>query len=332
MNYLPVLSSVERVVAKSRSVTFHPDQVRAAIAQWGHIIPASMPWEHSCHFFDGSEKTVRWIFTLDVLNHSFWPDPGNPVWSVIYKDNIFSGYWGLAAALKRAQERGVPVADPGFLASLDQTALSEILSLHGPGHNASPSREDIPMIDKRLQNLQEAGSILLSELHGDITTLFHAASGSAAKLATLVASLFPSFRDEAAYGGGKVYFLKRAQIFASDVFAAFGGKQWGDFKDMDRLTAFADYKLPQVLRELGIISYQPELAARVLALAPLEAGSTEEVEIRAMTVWAVERLKEEFQRRGRTLTSPEIDSWLWGLGQMDEFRKTPYHRCRTIFY
>ena len=41
---------------------------------------------------------------------------------------------------------------------------------------------------------------------------------------------------------------------------------------MERLTAFADYKLPQVLRELGIISYHPELAARIDAMEYLQAG------------------------------------------------------------
>ena len=101
---------------------------------------------------------------------------------------------------------------------------------------------------------------------------------------------------------------------------------------MERLTAFADYKLPQVLRELGIISYHPELAARIDALEYLQAGSEEEVEIRAMTVWAVEELRRGFQEHGRKVTSPRIDNWLWQLGQMDAFRKRPYHRCRTIFY
>lgn len=327
-----VLSSVERVVDQSRSVLFHPDRLGPAITLWGHIAPASPSWEHPCHFFDGTEQSVRWIFILDVLNHCFWPDPGKPAWSVVFKGEAFSGYWGLAAALKRAQERGVPITDPRFLASISDTGLSEILSLYGPHHHGPPSRDEIPMFAERLKNLREAGSIMLAQPDADITALFEAASGSAARLACLIVSHFPSFRDEALYRGEKVYFWKRAQLFVSDVFTAFGGKKWGRFRDIDRLTAFADYKLPQVLRELGIISYRPELASKIDTMEHLEAGSEEEIEIRAMTVRAVERLKEEFLRRGRNLTSPQVDSWLWGLGQMDAFRKHPYHRCRTIFY
>jgi hypothetical protein len=101
---------------------------------------------------------------------------------------------------------------------------------------------------------------------------------------------------------------------------------------MERLTAFADYKLPQVLRELGVISYSQGLASRIDAMECLQAGCEEEVEIRAMTVWAVEQLRKGFQERGRSLTSPLVDNWLWQLGQMDVFRKRPYHRCRTIYY
>ncbi len=63
---------------------------------------------------------------------------------------------------------------------------------------------------------------------------------------------------------------------------------------MQRLTAFADYKLPQVLRELGIISYDRRLASRIDAMESLRAGCEEEVEIRAMTVWAAEQLEEGF--------------------------------------
>ena len=302
------------------------------VARWGHTVPESTSWAHPCHFFDGTERTVRWIFILDVLNHCFWPDPGKTAWSVLYNGEAFSGYWGLAAALKRAVESGIPLTDPGFLASLGETGLAEILSLHGPSQHGPTSGDEIPMFAERFKNLREAGSLLLFEPGGDIMALVHEASGSAERLACLIVSHFPSFRDEAWYKGEKVYFWKRAQIFVSDLFAAFAGTRWGRFEDLDRLTAFADYKLPQVLRELGIISYRPELASRVDAMELIEAGSEEEIEIRAMTVWAVERLKEEFLRRGRKLTSPRVDNWLWGLGQMDDFRKHPYHRCRTIYY
>ena len=323
MSDMQVLASVERVVAQSRSVTFHPDRIGPAILEWGHTVNPFSSWEHPCHFFDGTAESVRWIFALDVLNHCFWPDPGEPVWTVIYDGEPYSGYWGLAASLKRAQEQGFPITDPHFMSSISAGDLAEIFS--GQGR--------MPMFEERLKNLREAGSIILSELGGDIMSLFDAASGfSAVRLASTIVSLFPSFCDEAIYRTDRVYFWKRAQIFAFDVFTAFGGKKWGKFKDIEHLTAFADYKLPQVLRELGIISYERGLAARIDAMEHLQQGSEEEIEIRAMTVWAVKELGNGFQEHGRNLTSTLVDNWLWRLGQLDAFRKRPFHRCRTIFY
>ncbi len=321
-DFSQLLPSVDRVVSQSAHVIFHPDRIGPAVEQWGHLIEHGSSWEHPCHFFDGTEEAVKWIFTLDVLNHCFWPDPGEPVWTVFYKGIPYSGYWGLAASLKRAFEANYPITDPTYLSHIDEIDLSRIFSGQGC----------IPLFEERLRNLREAGTVLLNNFGGSVLSLLQTANGSAARLAAELAVSFPSFRDEAAYKGQTVYFWKRAQIFAWDLFSAFGGKNWGTLSDIGGLTAFADYKLPQVLRELGIISYTPELAAKVDNLVYLRAGSEEEVEIRAITIRSVEEIRKAFLRAGRGILSAEVDNWLWRLGQFDSFRNRPYHRCRTIFY
>ncbi len=348
----PVLPSCREVALKSKLVFLHPEKIPPAISRWRSILDAAPSWDHPCHFFDGTEETVRWIFTLDLLNHCFWPDPGEPVWTVRYGNEDRSGYWGVAAALKRAIEAGVPVTDPVWLSRVSADELHSVFSYQFPSAHTSgewnipeATAPNIPMFSERLKNLREAGSIILSHPGADVISLLDKAAGSAVRLATMVAKNFPSFRDEAQYNGQTVYFWKRAQIFAADIYAAFGGKNLGDFKDIDSLTAFADYKLPQVLRELGIISYNRELAAKVDSFQYLAPGSEPEIEIRAMTVIAVEQIRNEFNSGGSgkpsnpddslshgSLTSSRVDSWLWQLGQLDEFRKKPYHRCRTIYY
>jgi hypothetical protein len=271
---------------------------------------------------DGTEKTVRWVFILDILNHCFWPDIGEPTWEVTYGGKPYSGYYGLAASLKRAVEEGFPITDAEYLKDIPADDLRAIFS--GTG--------EIPLFEARLANLREAGAVLLSEWKGDVVRLVEKAQGSAVRLARLVAASFPSFRDQAEYDGKTVYFWKRAQIFAADLHLTFDGKEWGNFHDMDQLTAFADYKLPQVLRELGIISYHPELAEKIDRREMLANGGREEVEIRAMTIWAVESLRGAFRQTGREANSMQIDNWLWRLGQLEPFRRRPYHRCRTVFY
>jgi hypothetical protein len=188
------------------------------------------------------------------------------------------------------------------------------------------------MFQERLSNLREAGRVLLSRWGGDVVNVLTESEGSAVRAIDLIVSSFMSFKDDALYHGHEVYFWKRAQIFIYDLYLAFGGSRWGAFRDISHLTAFADYKLPQVLRALGILSYHPALAEKVDSQKNLESGSEEEIEIRAMTIRAVGALKEGFRNEGILVVSPQVDNWLWQLGQQMPFRKKPYHRCRTIYY
>jgi hypothetical protein len=55
----------------------------------------------------------------------------------------------------------------------------------------------------------------------------------------LLADKFPCFQDEGTFEKKKVRFLKRAQIFVADLWAAFDGKDYGEFNDIDKITMFA---------------------------------------------------------------------------------------------
>jgi hypothetical protein len=322
MEKLPVLDSVASVIDRFETVRLHPEAIESALARWGHVLRDLPPWDRSLHYADDTAETLRWVFVLDLLNHCFWPEPEQPTWTVSYRGESFSGYWGLAACLKRAMEASIPLTRDDFLETVSAETLAEVFA--GTGR--------IPLFAERLANLREAGRELRSRWQGDIVHLIEASRGSAVRAVRLVVDTFPSFRDEATHDGRRVFFWKRAQIFLSDVHQAFSGRGWGAFEDIDRLTAFADYKLPQVLRALGILSYREDLRERVDDLVYLEPGSREEVEIRAMTIWAVEIIRRTWRKAGRHITSARIDHWLWQLGQLEPFRKKPYHRCRTIFY
>ena len=61
---------------------------------------------------------------------------------------------------------------------------------------------------------------------------------------------------------------------------ACSGKGLGSFNDMQELTMFADYRVPQFLRDAGVMVYSDRLAAIVDAGTELLAGSEEETQIR----------------------------------------------------
>lgn len=60
-----------------------------------------------------------------------------------------------------------------------------------------------------------------------------------------------------------MFLYKRAQIFVGDLWGAFRGKGLGKFNDIGQLTTFADYRVPVVLRELGILNYTNSLTKLV---------------------------------------------------------------------
>lgn len=72
-----------------------------------------------------------------------------------------------------------------------------------------------------------------------MTELVSRANHSAAALVNTLADEFPCFRDETRFEGRNVRFLKRAQIFVADLWAAFEGESFGEFEDIDSITMFS---------------------------------------------------------------------------------------------
>ena len=64
-----------------------------------------------------NEETVNFIFTMDLLNFSFWGDgPSGEPFAVEYGGERWTGYWSLVAALHRALKEGEDTAIlPEFL-------------------------------------------------------------------------------------------------------------------------------------------------------------------------------------------------------------------------
>lgn len=319
---IEVLKSTEKVAQKSRYVRISPEALIAAVRRMVSEDIVIPPWDSRHHFFDGGGKTVAYFLVLDTVNFCFWAPKGGTAWEIDFEGGKVSGYYALAAALKKAFEEDRPISGAEELARLSVYDLRRILG----------GRGELQMMDQRAANLNELGRFLLDECDGDACRLVEVAGHCAVSLAELLAEKLSSYRDVSDYDGDKVFFYKRAQILAADLYGAFQGRGWGALTDIRGLTAFADYKLPQVLRQLGILEYAPELADRVDRLETLAPGCPEEVEIRANTIRAVEGIRRELEKLGKDLKAMEIDWFLWNMGQEERFRKRPYHRTLTMFY
>lgn len=262
-------------------------------------------------------KELNFLFVLASLVFCFW---GKPKWRVKYKGKFYDGSWGLIAALVKAIEKGFPILNFEYLKRISERDLKEIFK----------GNIEIPLFEERLKILRENGEILVKKFNGNLENLIRKSGGDALKLLEIITSNFPSFNDFSLWKGHKVFFHKRAQVFIGDIHHHF--KEKFELKNIEKLTALADYKIPQILRKLEILKYSPILAEKVDNEILIPAGSEEEVEIRANTIWVIELIKKEVKKRIPDITARDIDSHLWLLSQKKTLKDKPYHLTRTIFY
>ncbi|KAF2448056.1 hypothetical protein P171DRAFT_519046 [Karstenula rhodostoma CBS 690.94] len=201
----------------------------------------------------------------------------------------------------------------------------------------SCTAEEIPMFSERVKCLREAGRILHEHFDGSVVTLIQDAKGSAGGLVNLLADRFACFRDESTYERKKVRFLKRAQIFVADLWAAFEGEGYGQFNDIDKITMFADYRVPQILHSLGLISYCPPLEGRIRRGEMIESGHSWELQIRGCSIWAIELLRREILKiqPDAKVNAILLDFFLYDLAKEKENagdETLPHHRTRSIWY
>ncbi|KAK4964625.1 hypothetical protein LTR66_012259 [Elasticomyces elasticus] len=289
--------------------------------------------EHELHPKSKDERTVNFIFTVDLLNFSFWSEiSGDERFCVEYRGRRWTGYWSLVAALQRALDEDIPITTPSFW--IDSKDLTQARLRH---IFRSATDGQIPLLVERLDCLQEAGRVLEANYDSSILSLIESANKTAGSLVNLLARDFPCFRDEHRFEGKKVRFLKRAQIFVADLWAAFNGEGYGEFMDIHELTMFADYRVPQILHTLGVLIYSPPLENHIRALRLIEPGDSREVQLRGCSIWAVELLRREILKRCSDMgvNSVLIDFFLYDLAKEREkegMEAVPHHRTRSIWY
>lgn len=278
------------------------------VAETIEAIP-KVNWDfEGIHYFDNGPLTVQYLFVLDALNFCFWPDED-------------LNYDNLAAGLKEALLNDKSAFDADRLQKYTGPELRELLKWPRP----------LPLEDERVRLLHEVGFELERSFDGKASNLVESCGKSAVKLVALVTCHFPGFRDHSVYKGHQVFLYKRAQILAADLWGAYGGKGYGEFYDIGSITIMADYIVPAVLRQLGVLKYSATLASMIEKKSEIGSGSEEEVELRACSIYAVEKMKDLISKKlGRKVLSIELDLWLWSFGI--QCPALQHHRTLSIYY
>lgn len=59
----------------------------------------------------------------------------------------------------------------------------------------------------------------------------------------------------------------------------------------------SDYRIPQMLYQLGCLVYSPPLDSHIRQLKPIPSGSNWEIELRGTSIWCVELIRQEIMRK-----------------------------------
>ena len=323
-----VIRTCELVSLSASHVSINDQAIHSWVASMtaedAHHLISPRAFDHDLHYVDATALTAQYLLVVDSLNFCFWPTNGLE-------------YEHLSKGLKARVEADPSVISAERLSSITPEEVSSFFLSPSAGSPESTLNQTplVPMVEERARLLREVGQVLIESFEGQVANMITSAGGSARKLLRIITSSFPGFRDHTIFKGRQIFLYKRAQIFIADLYGAYGGKGLGSFSDVSNITMFADYRVPVVLRKLGILAYDSLLSEKVDQMIEIMSGSEEEVEIRALTVIAVERMKKALIAKHHVinghLLSLHIDWHLWGVGEVTR-EQDVHHRCLTIYY
>lgn len=317
-----ILDTVQPVAEIAKHVHINPEAIKtfADSVKPDDLNGSEYNEENTLH--DATdEQRIAYAFVYDAVNFCYW---GEPKWAVTTGGNELGGSASMMQALKRAVEEGYDILNPEYLANISTSDLQNVFR----------ANVEIPLFSERLRLLHELGQSVAKDFNGSFSEIVKRANYNTADLVRLLVKSFSDvFDDHADYYGQRVNFYKRAQLVPAHIWDLGRlGLISHTISGFDELTAFADYKVPQLMRRFGILQYSDDLAQKVDTQTLLEPGSDEEVEIRATTIWANELATQEVRKRIPSANAAKVDGVLWFKGQDKSIADKPYHRTRTIWY
>lgn len=321
-----VLFSTVAVIESSRNVRTLENEIRR-VAGWMAFEEFGLP-DGSFQFDFGNNLDVLTDLVMfgSALNFAFTDFDSSVKFQVDYRGIRYVDSEAMLACVHRAWSTGLPIFDGQWMAAVTRADLIHIFA----------GTIEMPMIDERVAILNEVGTTLVERFSGK----FHVWAASCDRavyaagngmLERLVAD-FPRFEDCSLYNGHRVQFYKLAQLALWSLHAVYVRLGQKGFQDLSRITAFADYIVPVALRLMGILEYTPDLDSRIIGGVLIPRDSTDEIEIRAHTIYATALLTDAInllRPAGKQLVIPQVDYRLWKAYHATFW---PHHLTRTTMY
>lgn len=170
------------------------------------------------------------------------------------------------------------------------------------------SMERFPLLEERIRHLNE----LRLDAHDYIKTVIQYKDEKIEFLLNSMVQIFPGYASD--------IFLKRAFLFFAQLNRIFG---WFE-EDMHNIPVPADYQVPKMLQQYGILDYDEELQEAIETEQHLPKWSAAECEIRAATILACQQLCKKTK-----WSMPDVDAYFW-LRRKEAIN--PFHLTVTTDY
>jgi Potential Queuosine, Q, salvage protein family len=322
----PVLDSLRPVIENSRDVYTHVEKI-VEVASWMAYEDLPMP-EFAMPFGIDKDPAVGIDFSMvaDCIDFAFTDFKTHVKFQVEYAGEHWSDSDAMFACIKRAMDAGVPFLDGNYLAKVTKMDLAGVFR----------GNIEMPMLDERVAIFHQVGAVLTSKYGGRFSNFVKSASprcydGGKGLVDRLVAE-FPRFNDVSRYDGAEIKIYKLVQLGVWMLYSTLHASGAFKLEDPEKLTAFADYIVPAALRLMNVLSYSPALEKTINTYQMVPRDSTQEIEIRAHTLYATALLREEINKlrpHDLQVIIPQIDARLW-----THYHKTfwPHHLTHTIMY
>ena len=255
------------------------------------------------------ETLVNFLLVFESIDYSFW---GQPKWTIETEDGLKDGSDALLYDMLK------------YAKKLENATFNDVS--FNEFRNILKGNIEIPFLEERYKTISEINEIVNKKMSGNFYKYIKNIT-SDTELFNLIINNFESFKDERIYDGKVIYFYKLAQLLTSDILHLREEIEKITV-DYSNLIGCADYKIPQVLRALGITKYDKELSYMVDNKKEIEISSKYEVEIRASQIFVLGYIK----NRLNSFKSVDINDFLFNYSKKLKNIVKPYHLCRNKNY
>ncbi len=257
-----------------------------------------------------TETIINFLLVYESIDFSFW---GNPKWTIDTNDGKEDGSIALLyAILKYVKDKNTT-----DFSNITKEEFRKILK----------GNTEIPLFEERYKIITSVSRIVNEKMNGNFYE-FIKNINTDTELFDIIVNYFQNFKDERIYEDEDIYFYKLAQLLTSDILHIRELKEKIRV-DYSHLIGCADYKIPQVMRGLGILEYSDELSYIIDNRKEIEVNSEYEIEIRANMIIVIDLIKKKLDNK---VFSIDINDYIWSQGKNKNVELKPYHLTRNTNY